>query len=136
MSRKYAQKSGNKDRNHDEIANNLKSMGWHVSDVSKVPDFIDIVASKNYTVLVEVKHPNGLVGMSQLKFIAEFPGFICFVQSLQDCKALTTNPLEYCLSKKRKAEIYAYYRKTVSKLKNGDRARQSVSVIEKAIGKL
>lgn len=134
MSR-YTKKSGNLDINHKQVENYLTRFGWEVHDVSNVNSFVDIIAIKDHTVLVEVKDPNGKIYLSQIKLAAETRGNICFIQGLSDVKELNRNPLQACLSLKRKAELMKFYRNFMAKTK-AKRPSVAVSTIEKKIGKL
>ncbi len=54
MTVRYAQ--SRKDANHNLIANLFRSLGWTVHDVHQIPNFADIIISRNrYTALVEIK---------------------------------------------------------------------------------
>lgn len=52
-------KYGNaKDRNHTEIEDAFKALGFTVKDISNLPNAFDIIVAKNgHTVCVEIKDP-------------------------------------------------------------------------------
>lgn len=90
-----------RDRNHIEIVNDLKkdhhfavvdlaAVGRGVSDI--------IVADENVTALIEIKMPDGEFYLTQLEFLAEWPGIAGFAETTIDCLRLMREPEIYRLS--------------------------------------
>jgi len=78
-----------KDRNHKEIVAHFRSLGWHVLDISGIPNAADILISKNrVSIAIEIK--DGLKSPSQqkltkgeIKFAQEFLGIYHIVNSIE-----------------------------------------------------
>lgn len=111
-----------RDASHVAIQTELRKRGFSVVDLSSVGGGVCdlLVSSKYYTVLIELKEPNGSIYLEQLRFIAEWKGYVAFAQTADECVAIMGDPNRQCLQihqRARMGQIEARYRaKTKDKI--------------------
>ncbi len=73
------------DRNHAELMQVLRDLGWLVADTHALPNWVDATAQRAGAIrLVDFKAPNGKLTTSQQKLIAQ-GWLIAFIRSVDDC---------------------------------------------------
>lgn len=90
-----------RDTNHVEIVNDLKKdHAYAVVDLAAVGRGVSdiIVADMNVTALIEIKMPDGEFYLTQLEFLADWPGVAGFAETTADCLRLMRDPDKYRLS--------------------------------------
>lgn len=90
-----------RDTNHIEIVNDLrKDHDYAVVDLAAVGRGVSdiIVAEANVTALIEIKRSDGEFYLTQLEFLADWPGVAGFAETTQDCLRLMRDPAKYRLS--------------------------------------
>ncbi len=104
-----------RDRNHLEIANELKARGFSVGDLSSqghsFPDII--VARENLTVLMEIKVPTAKIYIAQIEFLSTWKGYAGFVRTTEEALNMMRKPSVFCLGadeKDKMAQIALRYR--------------------------
>ena len=102
-----------RDKNHIEIAKALQSRGVHVEDLAEAgKGMTDIITHfRGYTVFIEikVKERDSYVHKSQVKFLANWPGYCGFARTEDEAYSLATDPAAYALSRKQKDALLVYH---------------------------
>jgi len=99
-------RANRKDGNHREIINQLKSMGWFVTDVSDIPKICDIridrwANGRSISIVVEIKDGEGTKQQRRLTkdeelYLSSYPGHFAIIENEKDCIAITKIALDDC----------------------------------------
>lgn len=106
MSHKFSRPS--KDANHNQIRDTLLAHGYSVGDMAAVggsfPDFI-VSDEPPVTVIMEAKTKTGFFRLGQLRFLANWKGYVAFVETPEEALNVMYAPELLCLSRREKLAI-------------------------------
>jgi Holliday junction resolvase len=103
----YYRNKGQKDANHNDIENALRSIGCDVCSTHTVGnDYPDLLAHLNgKAVFIEIKTEAGAFDISQLRFLATWRGYTAFVKNAEEAIKVMREPHLYALSERDKMRV-------------------------------
>lgn len=129
----YKRKHAKKDTNHDEIVKALRGIGCFVMSAEMVGGgYPDIVAAMRPTdtVMIEIKTPEGMFDIRQLRTLAESKMYSAFAASIEEAIRIVRNPSEFALTEREKLIILRICLSYENKSKS-NRPRIEVAKFEK-----
>lgn len=130
-----------RDTNHSEIVKDLAKHGIAVIDLAAVGSGVpDIVVSDGVTTaLIEIKMPKSQIYISQLEFLAKWPGVAGFAQTFDDVMALLHDPETNRLTKQQQSiirQICLDYRAKTTDMRPRIRIMEFEKLFREACGSL
>lgn len=121
---------GHRDKKHVEIANGLRAMGFSVADTSGAAGFVDlVVATRNQTIIVEIKSTDGAFKVGSLLTIADWQGYAAITETLEETLNVCVYPAQNCLNRDQKDAL----RKLAAQMKAKKQKTVTLSVVRKII---